>query len=121
MDQNSVDLNGFFKWLLGWTAPAFVSAGTASKAFRPMSETGDVAVVFPGASPKTIFSEFFVVERRRSGAANDAAAFMRGNDGIAVWHIDATLKEDRSNFKYDNSYTGAVLNWVCLGLAPRWV
>ncbi len=53
---------------------------------------------FDAASP---FSEFFMVQNRTRGL-NDA---LLPGDGLLIWHVDARLNAQGTDFAYDNSYT----------------
>ena len=59
--------------------------------------------VWPGIGLEDMFSEFFMVQNRQDTGNDESFDF--APDGLAIWHIDATLKQDGSYFTYNNSYS----------------
>lgn len=107
MDANRGNHNAFSRWILDWIEPTIISSGAASSQTLNASgsqTTTDVAyVVFPQAA-QTPFQEFFIVENRhRTG--NDSGTSNMPSDGLVIWHVDATLNDQGTNYLNDNSYT----------------
>ena len=104
MDSNWGDHNCFSKWLLGWLTPTVVGAqdGKHSLALRPTAGYPDCAMIMPGASSSSPFTEYFMVQNR-SFYSNDT--YYTPEQAILVWHVDASLNSAGNDFKFDNSYT----------------
>ena len=101
MDANQGDHNCFSKWMLDWVTPVVVSQYDETMVLDDAATTGDCVMIWPGAGLDDIFSEFFLVENRQY-TANDES-FHYTPDGLAIWHVDATLDDD--NFAFNNSNT----------------
>jgi M6 family metalloprotease-like protein len=107
MDNPVCDMNGFFKWLLGWTTPTIVGNGSEELWQSPTSQSEDQGlVVWPGAEfgSNVPFSELYYVENRQP-VGNDLNMETNqdtGSGGVAVWHVDARLGDD-GYFACDNS------------------
>lgn len=106
MHDNRCNHNAFSRWMLDWIDPIILS----SEDITPMSISAggledpknSAVVIFP-ENNGALFDEFFIVENRhRVGNDEENVA-----DGLAVWHVDATLSGSR--FRYDNSYTSRKL------------
>lgn len=95
------DHNCFSKWVLDWLSPTIIASGSQTVDLQASGVSRDCAVAWPGLNGGSAFSEFFVVQNRfRIG--NDTNL---PGDGILVWHVDATLDENGTDYAYDNSYT----------------
>ena len=102
MDANRGDHNCFSKWLLGWVEPTVI-AYTDDVVTLGDTTTTDCVLVWPGIGLEDMFSEFFMVQNRQDTGNDESFDF--APDGLAIWHIDATLKQDGSYFTYNNSYS----------------
>jgi M6 family metalloprotease-like protein len=106
MDANRYDHNGFSKWMLDWIKPIVVAKDGVSVNLSPLAAAPECVVMWPNLDPTkvdvaTINSELFVLEnRQRSG--NDIELV---DQGLAIWHVDATLDASKLAFKYNNSFT----------------
>jgi len=95
------DHNSFSKWVLGWITPSLVSNGIQILTLNPSATSQDAVIIWPGIDEDDIFSEFFVVQNRyRTG--NDVTY---PNSGLLIWHVDASLNYNKTNYLYDNSFT----------------
>jgi len=94
--------NAFSKAMLGWLTPIVVSDGSRSLTMKPSGNSPDAVLIGPGASGD-VFSEFFIAQYRMRGVGNDPGNYPA--DGMLIWHVNAALKADGSDFLYDNSYT----------------
>ncbi len=117
MDFNRGDHNAFSKYLLGWLVPTVVTEGERVIELQPSSTSTNAVLIMPGASFHS-YEEFFMAEYRAPGTGNIPntvpvvfGGFMTGVDapytteGLFVWHVDARLNPEGTNFAYDNSYT----------------
>lgn len=102
MDSNMGDHNAFSKAMLDWIKPTVVGSGSITRALRPSGTSKDAVLVMPNTNGN-IFSEFFIAQYRKRGDGNDPVDYPA--DGITIWHVDATLNEEGSDFLYDNSFT----------------
>jgi len=102
MDANVGDHNCFSKWLLGWLTPTAVSDGSQVVTLGDTT-TQDCVLVWPGITLGDMFSEFFMIQNRQD-TGNDES-FYFSPDGLAIWHVDATLRLDGKYFAYNNSHT----------------
>ena len=102
MDAAWGDHNAFSKWLLDWLEPRVVSAGEQVVALKAAGKYPDALIVMPGASSSNAFSEFFIVQNRQR-VENDPANYPA--DGVLIWHVDARLNAQGTDFLYDNSLT----------------
>jgi len=57
-------------------------------------------LIMPGAT-NNVFKEYFIAQYRKRGSGNDPINYP--TDGLTIWHVDATLKDDGRDFLYDNS------------------
>ncbi len=103
MDANRWDHNCFSKWLLDWLTPTLVSGGKQDLILYPTAEYQDAVLIWPGAGLGDIFSEYYMVQNRQDIENDDDGWF--NVDGLAIWHIDATLNDAGTNFRYNNSST----------------
>lgn len=103
MHSNRYDHNCFSKFMLGWIEPRMVFGGGEFR-LRPASESGDCLLLPAGGGPFNPFGEFFLAENRRP-SGNDAEKKFPGSGGLVLWHVDATLNDEGTNFRYDNHYT----------------
>ena len=101
MDSTRYDHNCFTKMMLGWVTPKRISTG-GTYTLRPSSEAGECLLLLPPGKNNYPFGEFFLLENRRA-AGNDSAELVGG--GLVVWHVDARLNSDKTNFLYDNHTT----------------
>ncbi len=106
MDSNVGNPNAFFRWMLDWITPDVISAGGPTT--RTLRASGDTEVnanqavaVFPDAAQDP-FQEFFMVENRHR-IENDGGESNLPSDGLVVWHVDATLNADGSDFAFNNN------------------
>jgi len=106
MDSTYYDHNCFSKFVLDWLTPEVFNAGTNAYTLRAAGTDAEALLFFPGAQSGDIFNEYFMVQNRYA-AKNDAQLIWinGGNVGLAIWHVDARLNSDGTNFIYDNSYT----------------
>jgi len=110
MDANQGNQNAFSRWLLDWIKPTVIgSGGPATKtltASGSTNSTNKAIAIFPGlASGPAPSQEMLIVENRHK-IGNDAKM---PDDGLLIWHIDASLNSDESDFANDNSYTNRKL------------
>ena len=101
MDGNWGDHNCFSKFMLDWLTPVNYNADTHSITLRASDAYGDSVKIIPGGSADNPFEEFFMVQNRQR--SNNDTTYP--NDGLLIWHVDARLNGDGTNFLYDNSYT----------------
>ncbi|MTK64581.1 MAG: M6 family metalloprotease domain-containing protein, partial [Methanobacterium sp.] len=122
MDSNWGDHNCFSKYILGWINPQIVSSGTKKIVLNPSGTTADSLIIMPGASTNP-YKEYFMVQFRKRGSGNDPLNYNGTdsgtgwpedypNDGILIWHVDATLNSLGTDYLYDNSFTSHKL--LCL-------
>lgn len=102
MDATWGDHNCFSKFVLDWVAPAqIITEGEHQVTLKNSEDNDDFILIMPNYSGNTPFSEFFMVQyRKREG--NDATY---PNDGLTIWHVDATLDNYGYDYLFDNSYT----------------
>ena len=98
------DHNAFSKWLLGWITPRVLSSGSAPFTLAPSGTSPDALLVMPGARADTPFHEYFLVQNRYR-VGNDGGSARMPADGLLIWHVNATLDDAGTYFKYDNSFT----------------
>lgn len=101
MDANQGDHNCFSKWLLDWVSPKVIGGLKQVDSLNASGASQDCIVLWPGIIFGDIFSEFFVVQNRYR-VGNDKRL---PGDGMLIWHVDARLREDGAEFKYNNSST----------------
>ncbi|OGR68264.1 MAG: hypothetical protein A2081_06130 [Elusimicrobia bacterium GWC2_61_19] len=102
MDGNSFDHNCFSKMMLGWTEPRVVSAG-GDFTLRPATESGECIMVVPPGRQRDPFGEFFLLENRRKAGNDTETSLVSG--GLTIWHVDARLNKEGTNFLYNNQET----------------
>ena len=103
MDSNLADPNCFWKWMLGWVTPRVVFETRQNITLDDTTTTEDCVLIWPEISLSGIFGEFYMVQNRQAVENDDGLWFTP--DGLAVWHIDATLDSAGTNFEYNNSTT----------------
>ncbi len=102
MDGNEFDHNCFSKWMLGWITPDVITGGSKAPALNPSSEMQDCIAIMPSQTGSIDpFSEYFLVQHR-SATEND---YNIPNNGYLIWHVDAVLNMEGTDFAFDNSYT----------------
>lgn len=102
MDSTRYDHNCFSKLMLGWVEPKVLTSGGAFS-LPPAEEEGDCLMLLPPGRERDPFGEFFLVENRRRQGNDTEPALIKG--GLVIWHVDAKLKADGSNFLYNNQDT----------------
>lgn len=102
MHSNVYDHNCFSKWMLGWLEPTVVAGGSGGISLAASATSPACVLVWPGGDLSDLFSEIFLIENRQA-VANDDGGFEP--DGLAIWHVDATLDAAGELFAYDNSLT----------------
>ncbi|MGB8952692.1 MAG: M6 family metalloprotease domain-containing protein [Candidatus Aminicenantales bacterium] len=103
MDASRHDHNCFSKYLLDWISPLVFNNVSRSLTLGASEITKDAALVMPEFSSSDPLSEFFMIQNRNRLANDSDGSFP--NDGLLIWHVDATLNSYGNNFLYDNSYT----------------
>ena len=100
------DHNCFSKWMLDWVKPTVVAGSKQDLTLNPSSISTDCVLVWPGVDHGDIFSEFFIVQNRQA-EGNDAepGTSWLVPDGLAIWHVDATLNDTGRDFLYNNSFS----------------
>ncbi len=101
MDATRGDHNCFSKMLLDWLTPQVFNYGTRRISLAQTAAVPDALVIMPEFDAASPFSEFFMVQNRTRGL-NDA---LLPGDGLLIWHVDARLNAQGTDFAYDNSYT----------------
>jgi M6 family metalloprotease-like protein len=102
MDAGQFDHNAFSKWMLGWLTPNSIINGGHAETLRPTAQYTDAVAIMPEQNLFGPLSEFFMVQYRASGQGND---FYLPASGLLIWHVDARLNDDGTNFRFDNSST----------------
>ena len=110
MSNNRGDHNGFSKWLLGWIEEKNIlritkADGDTKVELSPLAseEIGDqpmIAVIAP--EDTSIYSEYFVVQYDEY--MGNQSFYELENPGYRVFHVDAQLNDDGTNFEHDNVY-----------------
>jgi hypothetical protein len=88
--------------LLDWLTPQAFNFGTQKIILGQTAAVPDALVIMPEFDAGSPFSEFFMVQNR-TRALNDT---LLPGDGLLVWHADARLNTQGTDFAYDNSTTG---------------
>ena len=101
MDSTYFDHNCFSKFMLGWIEPTILTSGGEFR-LPPVSGSGECLLLMPPGRENNPFGEFFLVENRRN-TGNDTTGGFTG--GLVVWHVDARLNADGTNFLYNNQDT----------------
>ncbi len=102
MDGGHYDHNAFSKWMLGWLAPQILIAGAETIALQPSAADADAVALMPAPQPFAPLNEFFMVQYRAAGIGNDRCL---PGSGLLIWHIDARLTDNGTDFRFNNSYT----------------
>ncbi len=101
MDHNWGDHNCFSKYVLDWIEPTIIIEGEQEITISPSEENPEAILVMPNYTENSPFGEFFMIQyRKREG--NDTTY---PNDGLLIWHVDATLDQFGYDYLHDNSYT----------------
>ncbi|MFC1849477.1 M6 family metalloprotease domain-containing protein [candidate division CSSED10-310 bacterium] len=103
MDVHGGGHNCFSKYLLDWIEPTIIFEGSHSVTLRSSALEGDALLVMPDATGDTQYYEFFMIQNRFRVAGGNDVHFP--GDGLQIWHVDATLNEEGTNFEFDNSFT----------------
>lgn len=99
MDHTWGDHGAFNKWVLDWLSPTVVASGSQTITLNPSATSPEAVLIMPAISSGDLFDEYFLVQNRyRTG--NDSGI---PNDGLLVWHVDATLNAYGTNYVYNNS------------------
>ena len=115
MDGGSSDFNCFFKMLLGWINPYYVTDVSALDQqlilnLAELNGTHSSVLIYPGQFLGPENKEFYMVEYRKK-TGNDKYFYYPSTgkwaggvptNGLYIWHIDATL-DQYGKFFYDNS------------------
>jgi M6 family metalloprotease-like protein len=112
MSNAPIDHNSFSKYLLDWIDPLVITDGEHIVELKPSSESPDAVLILPKDANDTN-SEFFMIQTRSPHIGNDNASYRWwyirnwseywSSTGLAIWHVDATLNDDGTYWKYDNS------------------
>ncbi|WP_164930458.1 chitobiase/beta-hexosaminidase C-terminal domain-containing protein [Geobacter sulfurreducens] len=105
MDHNWGDHSAFSKWVLDWIDPVVVAGGSQTITLNPSATSTDAVLIMPGITSSDLFDEYFLVQNRHR-AGNDVHY---PNDGLLIWHVDATLNSSGTNYLYNNSDTARKL------------
>lgn len=128
MNNNQGDHNGFSKWLLGWIKEENIQRvtkedGTTEVALSALSvdSPGDnklIAVIAP--EDTSIYSEYFVVQYDE--AIGNQKIPEHESPHYSIFHVDAHLNEEGTNFKYDNlyPYERSLIKAVSIGEGEYW-
>lgn len=111
MNNNRGDHNGFSKWLLGWIEEKNIQRITRENGKTDVTLTaissdspGDnklIAVIAP--QDTSIYSEYFVVQYDEQ-VGNQAISEI-ATPRYRIFHVDAQLDEEETDFKYSNLYS----------------
>lgn len=108
MCDNTGDHNGFSKWLLGWINSGDitrVSAGDSSTelTLSVISANGGSKIAVVSPTDSGMFSEYFLIQYDVPGLNNEGISYPNmPKSGFRIFHINATLNADGSNFMYMN-------------------
>jgi M6 family metalloprotease-like protein len=116
MDSNWGDHNCFSKFLLGWLTPQTITAGSQTVMLSSSGTSADALLVMPKAVAGDPFGEFYMVQNRHP-VANDTDL---PGDGLLVWHVDARLNADGSDYLYDNRYGGLSFRQAHHRIPAKW-
>ncbi|WP_195270397.1 M6 family metalloprotease domain-containing protein [Eubacterium sp. 1001713B170207_170306_E7] len=109
MCDNSGDHNGFSKWLLGWLDPEDITRvsaadGNMELALKAISDSGGSKIAVVSPTDSGMFSEYFLVQYDVPGLNNEGLNYPNMPDsGFRIFHINATLNAEGSNFLYMNT------------------
>jgi M6 family metalloprotease domain len=106
MHANQGNHCAFSRWLLDWIKPTVIGSGPPVNrqliASGADANTNKAVAIFPGlATNNSPGQEMFIIENRHR-VGNDAKL---PGTGLLIWHIDASVNGDGSDFANDNSYT----------------
>lgn len=99
MDANRWDHSCFNKWILEWLTPTVVSGGIQDLTLNPTATHQEAVLIWPGVGLGDIFSEYYMVQNRQEVENDDDDDGWFNVDGLAIWHVDATLNDDGTNFR----------------------
>lgn len=102
MDQmaGNHDHNSFSKYVLGWLTPTVIGSGAQNVSLLPFSEKPSALLLNKDATADSKWEEFYIVEYRNRNANDQNLP----NDGMVVWHVDATINE-WGWFENNNSFS----------------
>ena len=108
MDNGYFDHNAFSKFLLDWMGAYVVGDSDVlhNLTLRNAENFAEAVVIMP-KQQGLLFDEYFVVENRVR-TENDSTLVGSNplpNEGLVIYHVDATLNNKGDGFAYDNSYT----------------
>ena len=96
MDANQGDHDPYSKVILGWTNP-FLTAEDAALTLRSFAATGDTLMISKD-NGGSYFEEYFLIAFYTPTGVNeikkDAGCGFPSQNGVMVWHVDATLRPD---------------------------
>lgn len=106
MDANLGNHNAFSRWLLDWIKPSSVRfeapASRTLLASGAQAQGNKALAIFPGVQESDAPSgEMFIVENRHK-VGNDAGL---PGSGLLIWHVDASVNGDGTDFRNDNSFS----------------
>lgn len=101
MDANKGDHNCFSKWVLDWITPLYVFGGMQNLTLEASGTSKNCVLICPSET-SDVFNEYFMVQNRHR-VENDKAPGMPG-DGMLIWHVDARLDAEGTDYLYDNSF-----------------
>ena len=90
----------YSKYVLGWLNPLVASGNLDDELLEKAHLTPDAVLFMPGYDPVSPWSEYFMAQHR----VREELDTTLPNDGIVIWHVDATVREGGWT-RYDNSYT----------------
>ena len=110
MNDNRGDHNGFSKWLLGWIKEENIlrlntKSGNTEVVLEPLASKNPgedklIAVIAP--EDTAIYSEYYVVQYDEY--MGNQSVFELEKPAYRIFHVDAHLNNDGTNFQYDNVY-----------------
>ncbi len=97
------------RWLLDWIEPTVIKPGPPTEIVLVPSGSSNpgvkAAAVFTGLQQtNTPGQELFVIENR-TRVGNDGGIASMPNDGLLIWHVEASPNSSNNDFNFDNSYT----------------
>lgn len=111
MDANWGDHNSFSKFMLDWIKPTVISSGSQTKTLNPSGTSPEAVLIMPNVPENNIFGEYFMAQYRKRGSGNDPSGtfypdYPGGSyptDGLVIWHVDARLNAEGTDFEYSNT------------------
>ena len=110
MDHNIGDHNIFSKMLLGWVEP-YIVTDTSEVTLELLSSSEAKAVIVAKEDISSIFEEYYILELYNNSGNNVHSARRWAQEPetdtplVKIYHVDAALNEDGTDFKYDNYST----------------